>query len=132
MIPPIDINDYPFIKAHLDQFQPALTNRSDQGKTHYNMRNCAYLEEFNKEKVVYSEIVQELQFYLDTKGEYFAEATTFLMTGERLRLVMAILHSKAGVYFFKNYYAGGGLGENGFRYKKAFLENLPIDRKSVV
>ena len=126
LIPAIDINDYPFIKAHLDQFQPALTNRSDQGKTPYNMRNCAYLEEFNKEKVVYSEIVQEPQFYLDTKGEYFAEATTFLMTGEKLRLVMAILHSKAGVYFFKNYYAGGGLGENGFRYKKAFLENLPI------
>jgi adenine-specific DNA-methyltransferase len=123
---PIDINNYPAIKTHLDQFEPALSKRSDKGKTPYNLRHCAYLDEFEKEKVVYSEIVQEPQFYLDTKGEFYAEATSFIMTGENLRLVMAILHSKAGVYFFKNYYAGGGLGNTGFRYKKAFLEQLPI------
>lgn len=29
---------------------------------------------------------------------------------------------------FKEYYAGGGLGETGYRYKKAFFENLPIPK----
>jgi len=29
-------------------------------------------------------------------------------------------------FFFKTFYAGGGLGEDGYRYKKAFLEQLPI------
>ena len=32
-------------------------------------------------------------------------------------------------YIFKNYYAGGGLGEKGIRYKKAFLNNLPIPKQ---
>jgi type II restriction/modification system DNA methylase subunit YeeA len=122
----IDVEkDYPAIYNHLQQFENQLIKREDQGDHWSNLRNCAYIEEFEKEKVVYSEIVQEPQFYLDTKGEFYPEATSFLMTGERLRLIMGILYSKAGVYFFKNYYAGGGLGE-GFRYKKLFLEQLPI------
>jgi adenine-specific DNA-methyltransferase len=29
-------------------------------------------------------------------------------------------------FFFKTFYAGGGLGEDGYRYKKAFLERLPL------
>ena len=37
-----------------------------------------------------------------------------------------MLNSKSLSFFFKKYYAGGGLGEEGYRYKKAFLENLPI------
>lgn len=37
-----------------------------------------------------------------------------------------MLNSVPVAYFFKSFYAGGGLGENGFRYKKVFLENLPI------
>ena len=32
-------------------------------------------------------------------------------------------------YIFKNYYAGGGLGEKGIRYKKAFLNKLPIPKQ---
>ena len=122
----IDVNGYPAIKDHLDQFEPALSKRQDKGKTQYNLRNCAYYEEFAKEKVVYSEIVREPQFYLDKSGEFFAEATTFLMTGENLKFMCGVLNSKAFTYFFKNYYAGGGLGESGYRYKKAFLETVPI------
>jgi hypothetical protein len=29
-------------------------------------------------------------------------------------------------YFFRTFYAGGGLGGDGYRYKKAFFEKLPI------
>jgi len=33
-------------------------------------------------------------------------------------------------FFFKQFYAGGGLGKEGYRYKKAFLERLPIPKIS--
>lgn len=125
-ISPIDINNYPAIKAHLDQFEPALSKRADKGKTPYNLRNCAYLEEFEKEKVVYSEIVRDPRFYMDKSGAFFVEATSFLMTGKNLKYITGLLNSKFITYAYKNYYAGGGLGESGYRYKKAFLENLPI------
>lgn len=75
---------------------------------------------------MYSEIVQEPQFYLDAPNGFYPEATSFIITGEYLEYLCAALHTKTVTCFFKTYYAGGGLGEKGYRYKKAFLENLPI------
>ena len=122
----IDIDDYPAVKTHLDSFYKQLEKRQDKGDTPYNLRNCAYIEDFYKQKIMYSEIVKEPQFYLDNKGEFFAEATTFIMTGSNLDYLYNLLHSKIITYFFKTFYAGGGLGVDGYRYKKAFLERLPI------
>ncbi|HQK41579.1 MAG TPA: TaqI-like C-terminal specificity domain-containing protein, partial [bacterium] len=84
-----------------------------------------YYPEFEKEKVVYSEIVRQPQFFYDTE-KFYVEATSFLMTGNNVKYICGLLNSKAVTYFFKKWYAGGGLGEEGYRYKKAFLENLPI------
>ncbi len=129
-IPPIDIEKYPAIKAHLDSHYDTIATRSDQGDTPYHYRNCAYLEDFEKEKIVYGEIVQEPRFYLDNGecelGYFYAEATSFILTGEHLRYLLGMLHSKLITFAFKTFYAGGGLGESGYRYKKAFIERLPI------
>ncbi|ANE35902.1 type II restriction endonuclease [Campylobacter iguaniorum] len=128
-IPPIDINDYPAIKTHLDKFYQQLEKRGDKGITPYNLRNCAYMNEFEKEKIIYSEIVSEPQFYLDISDNFFAEATSFILTtideNINLQYLTGLLHSNLVTFAFKKWYAGGGLGV-GFRYKKAFLENLPI------
>lgn len=129
-IPPIDIEKYPATKAHLDAHYDTIATRSDQGDTPYHLRNCAYLEDFEKEKIVYGEIVQEPRFYLDNGecelGYFYAEATSFILTGEHLRYLLGMLHSKLITFAFKTFYAGGGLGESGYRYKKAFIERLPI------
>ncbi|MGL2474810.1 DUF7149 domain-containing protein [Helicobacter pylori] len=131
-IPPIDIEKYPAIKAHLNSHYDTIATRSDQGDTPYHLRNCAYLEDFEKEKIVYSEIVQEPRFYLDNGecelGYFYAEATSFILTGEHLRYLLGMLHSKLITFAFKTFYAGGGLGESGYRYKKAFIERLPIPK----
>ncbi|MGL2817192.1 Eco57I restriction-modification methylase domain-containing protein, partial [Helicobacter pylori] len=129
-IPPIDIEKYPAIKVHLDSHHDAIVTRSDQGDTPYNLRNCAYLEDFEKEKIVYGEIVQEPRFYLDNGecelGGFYAEATSFILTGEHLHYLLGMLHSKLITFAFKTFYAGGGLGESGYLYQKAFIERLPI------
>ncbi|MGT0061474.1 type IIG restriction enzyme/methyltransferase [Helicobacter pylori] len=131
-IPPIDIEKYPAIKTHLDSHYDTIATRSDQGDTPYHLRNCAYLEDFEKEKIVYGEIVQEPRFYLDNGecelGYFYAEATSFILTGEHLRYLLGMLHSKLITFAFKTFYAGGGLGESGYRYKKAFIERLPIPK----
>ncbi|WP_120860637.1 class I SAM-dependent DNA methyltransferase [Helicobacter pylori] len=131
-IPPIDIEKYPTLKAHLDSHYDIIATRCDQGDTPYHLRNCAYLEDFEKEKIVYGEIVQEPRFYLDNGecelGYFYAEATSFIFTGEHLRYLLGMLHSKLITFAFKTFYAGGGLGESGYRYKKAFIERLPIPK----
>ena len=40
----IHIEDYPAVKAHLDQYWDKISTRADKGDTPYNLRNCAYLD----------------------------------------------------------------------------------------
>ncbi len=131
-IPPIDLEKYSALKSHLDSHYDTIATRCDQGDTPYHLRNCAYLEDFEKEKIVYGEIVQEPRFYLDNGecklGYFYAEATSFILTGEHLHYLLGMLHSKLITFAFKTFYAGGGLGESGYRYKKAFIERLPIPK----
>ena len=96
------------------------------------MKSCAniqlFWEDFYKPKIIYSEIVREPQFYLDKTGTFIPEASVFIMTGEGLEALYHAFHSKIVTFIFKQFYAGGGLGSDGYRYKKSFFENLPIPR----
>ena len=42
-LPRVDVNEYPAIKAHLDQYWDKISTRADKGDTPYNLRNCAYM-----------------------------------------------------------------------------------------
>ncbi|MFP6161735.1 class I SAM-dependent DNA methyltransferase [Helicobacter pylori] len=129
---------YPVIYAHLLSHKDELLkrNKDETGKRYewYCLQRWAasYYQEFEKEKIVYGEIVQEPRFYLDNGecelGYFYAEATSFILTGEHLRYLLGMLHSKLITFAFKTFYAGGGLGESGYRYKKAFIERLPIPK----
>lgn len=52
------------------------------------------------------------------------------MVGSEIEYLYHFLCSRAVTYFFKTFYAGGGLGNSGYRYKKVFLEKLPIPRNT--
>ena len=88
--------------------------------------SIGYWDDFNKPKLIYSEIVQSPKFYFDENGNFFNEATAFLLVGKHLKYLVKMFHSRLMAYSFKTFYAGGGLGAEGIRYKKAFLEKLPI------
>ncbi len=133
----LDIDDYPSLKTYLSQFRPRIDQSGEKGcrkKTSNQwfetQDTIAYHGDFEKEKIVYGEIVQEPRFYLDNGecelGYFYAEATSFILTGEHLHYLLGMLHSKLITFAFKTFYAGGGLGESGYRYKKAFIERLPI------
>ena len=132
----IDIESYPAVKQYLMSFgYDRLKQTGEKGarkktnnKWFETQDSIGYWEDFSKQKIMYSEIVREPQFYLDNKGEFFAEATSFIMTGSNLEYLYHLLHSKTITYFFKTFYAGGGLGGDGYRYKKVFLEKLPVPK----
>ena len=84
-----------------------------------------HIEEFNKEKIIYSEIVQQAQFHFDNNS-FFIEATGFIMRGNSLKYILSLLNSKFITFAFRKFYMGTELGEKGFRYKKVFLDNLPF------
>ncbi|MCF8465715.1 MAG: Eco57I restriction-modification methylase domain-containing protein [Flavobacteriales bacterium] len=121
---PIDVpKEFPDIFKHLSSYKPKVVERSDQGVHWSNLRNCAYLNDFVKPKIVWGEISDKPKFAYDDKG-YYAEATTFLMTGEKLKYLLAILNSNASEWYFNLIGTTTGMGTN--RWKKYKIELLPI------
>ncbi|AAD06987.1 putative TYPE II DNA MODIFICATION ENZYME (METHYLTRANSFERASE) [Helicobacter pylori J99] len=126
-IPPIDIEKYPATKAHLDAHYDTIATRCDQGDTPYHLRNCAYLEDFEKEKIVYPETSQGAYFIYENSG-IFLEKTVFMIVSDayNLKLLTALLNSKLITFYFKNFCGGCILGKSGYQYNKHALEKIPI------
>lgn len=141
-----DLIKYPSILNHLKQFEDELRKRGqcnssetkeitnwviwETGQHHWleldNNPSDNYLKKLEVEKIVYSEIVREPQFHIDMNKEFYIEASAFIITGKYLKYLCGILNSNSFTYFFKNWYAGGWLGDDWFRYKKCFLETVPV------
>ena len=96
-IEPINIEDYPAIKRHLDQYLPQLTKRGDKGVTPYNLRNCDYIEDFMKPKIMYPNMTSQFPFIYDEQG-FFGNDKTFMITvndtSVNLKFITAVLNSK--------------------------------------
>ncbi len=126
-IPPIDIEKYPATKAHLDAHYDAIVTRCDQGDTPYHLRNCAYLEDFEKEKIVYPCIMaKEPCFVYEEKG-FYAPAPANIITGDKIEItyITALLNSKCIYFAMRKFYMGGGIeGE----LKTNNLEKIPIPK----
>ncbi|GAA9066214.1 class I SAM-dependent DNA methyltransferase [Helicobacter pylori] len=126
-IPPIDIAKYPATKAHLDAHWDTIATRCDQGDTPYHLRNCAYLEEFEKEKIVYPCIMaKEPCFAYEEKG-FYAPAPANIITGDKIEIkyITALLNSKCIYFAMRKFYMGGGIeGE----LKTNNLEKIPIPK----
>ena len=122
---------YPSIYKYLLKYKDALSNRNKEETGIRYEWYCLqrygskFYKDFEKEKIIYSEMVKESQFFIDTNYIYVND-TAFILTGSNLKYLLANLNSKLMEYAFKTFYAGGGLGKTGYRYKKVFLENLPI------
>lgn len=130
-VPRIDVpKDYPDVHNHLLKFEEKAKKRSDKGAHWTNLRNCAYIDKMESPKIIFSEIVSSPQFYYDETGLY-PEATTFLIYGDNLKLITALLNSSSCTYLFKQFYSGGALVGK-YRYKKSFLLKLPIPINSAL
>ena len=132
--PRIDIKDYPAIKQWLDKGGEAyngkiyhgykdIEKRADKGDTPYNLRNCAYLEDFSKPKIAWADISTEPSF-VEVSEKFFFNNTCYMLSPAPLYL-LGILNSKLIKWFFPK--IASDLGE-GSRYFKQFVELLPIKK----
>jgi len=122
-IKPININDYPAIKKHLDQFYPKLAKRADKGDTPYNLRNCAYMDDFSKQKIMYPNMTKFLPFYLDDKS-FMQNDKSFMISGSNLYFLTAFLNSSLFKYCFIDNFPElqGGTRE----LRKIFFDKIPV------
>lgn len=122
----IHIEDYPSIKEHLDNYRLRLETRADKGDTPYNLRNCAYLDLLSQPKIIWGEISDKTKFCLDREGKYVPEATTFMLSGDNLIVLLAFLNCSVSEYMFSTIGTTTGVGT--VRWKKFKIEQLYVPR----
>ena len=124
---PLRIEDYPVLKVHFDKYFEQLSKRSDKGITAYNLRNCAYLDYFDKPKIMYSEITKFFPFMLDNKG-MFCNNKVFFITAKddtvSLSFLTAVFNSKLCKLWI--WYNCPELLGGTREIRKAYFENFPI------
>ena len=133
----IDIENYPSIKRHLDAHWDKISSRSDKGDTPYNLRSCAYMDDFSKPKIVWAETIRIHRenasnfprFALAT-DQIYTDKTCFIGTGEsdKLKLVLGILNSKVGRYQLWSLVSK--MDDGGWLMQKIYIEKVLIPRMS--
>ena len=122
-IMPINIEDYPVIKKYLNQFYSQLEKRADKGDTLYNLRNCAYMEDFSNQKIMYPNMTKFLPFYLDNQG-FVQNDKSFMITGKNIAYLTAFLNSSLFKYCFLDNFPElqGGTRE----LRKIFFDKISV------
>ena len=122
-LPRIHIEDYPAVKAHLDQYWDKISKRTDKGDTPYNLRNCAYLEDFFKPKIIYPNMTKYMPFVYDNE-KYLTNQKCFIITGCNVAYLTAFFNSSLFKYCFRDSFPElqGGTRE----MSKIFFDKIPV------
>ncbi len=131
-IKPINIDDFPAIKKHLDKYYFELSKRADKGETPYNLRNCAYMDDFSKQKIIYPRIMRIAKsnsinfprFALDNDKNFFFGNDCYFIVGKNLEYLWLLLNSTLCGYLFRYYIYS--FDQTGFKIFTDYFQNLPF------
>ncbi|MBR6481127.1 MAG: Eco57I restriction-modification methylase domain-containing protein, partial [Thermoguttaceae bacterium] len=130
-LPPIDINNYPAVKRWLDQYYEKLQKRLDKGDTPYNLRNCVYVDEFDKPKIIYPDMTKFFPFTYDTEGYITINTAYFITSNEdtvSLLYILAVLNSPQAKLWIT--YNCPELMGNTRQIRRVYFENFPVPTAS--
>ena len=135
---------YPAIYKHLRQYEEQLKARGQcrysrsqpegsatpyPGQHHWleldNNPKDSYVQLFSKPKLLWIELVDRGRFAYNN-DEAYAEATTFMITGESLKLLCALLNSRLIHWHLSHIAPTSGTGT--LRWKKVYVERLPLPK----
>ena len=137
-----NIDDFPAVKSYLLSIGKERLEQT--GKTHIiegeNVKarkktnnnwfetqdSISYWEDFNQPKITWGEISDRSKFAFDANGKYVPEATTFLMTGDKLPYLLCVLNSPLTEWFFSKVGTTTGVGT--VRWKKFTIQELLVPK----
>jgi hypothetical protein len=119
----VQVEEYPEIFEHLQQYEQTLQTRFDKGDHWTNLRNCAYAEEFEKEKIVWLELTDKPNFAIDNNG-FYINNTIFFMTGNHLKYLLGFLNSRICEWYFDKIAATSGVGTR--RWIKIYIDQICV------
>ncbi len=115
---------YPAIVEHLEPFVLRARKRLDKGDFWWELRACAYYEEFKKPKIIYPEISQGSKFSLDFSGIHTNKTVFILPTTDWF--LLGLLNSKATWFhlFGECTALRGGIWR--LNLQSIYINNIPI------
>ncbi len=131
----VDIEKYPAIKKYLLQYKKKLTPRPKglqsskwEGRKRGNYKwyeiqdSTDYYEEFDKPKIIFTEISTKGQFTYDNEKNY-CDATAYIMASND-KYLLGILNSKLCTYVFSK--ISSRIRGNFLRWKSQYVRQIPI------
>lgn len=134
----LNIDDYPAVKKYLESFGKKLhqtgeeyidengvkqTTRKKTGNRWFETQDqIAYYQEFEKEKIVYNDICQNLSFAIADKNILFNNTAYFINTNSYY--LLSVLNTKVIDWYYRT--LSVQLGEKAVRMFSIYVENIPI------
>lgn len=109
---------------HEGDIRERLIKRYDQGKYFWELRSCAYYEDFGRPKVVYPDIYEHQSFAYDDTGAFLANTCYFMPHETDARILTGLLNSAVVEWFYgqiSNRIRGGYL-----RAFTDYMKQVPI------
>jgi hypothetical protein len=113
---------YPAIHAHFEPHRARLIKRYDQGDYFWELRSCAYWEEFEKPKIAYPDIAKGPEFTYDEDGHYLVNTLYFTPTGKKW--LLGVLNSRAVFWFYTK--VSTAIRGDYVRFFTQYISDIPI------
>jgi len=112
-----------YLSKKNEEMDGYLEKRGDKGKHWMNLRDCAYYESFESERIVCRELAKEPQFTLAKAGDYMVNSIV-MISGEDLYYILGVLNSKVTRFFMQN--TAVILESGSIKWEKFNLEKIRI------
>ena len=134
----IDIEMYSAVKQHLLSFGfDRLKQTGDVGsrkksnnKWFETQDSIGYWEDFSKQKIIWIELADKGRFAIDISDKYLTLNGTFIMTGNDLEFICAVLNNPITSWHFNTFCISSGVGTNQWRelyVRNLLIPNIPIE-----
>lgn len=127
----IEIDKFPSVKKHLEQFKKELTpkqkmtdpiGRKPGSYEWYEIQDTtAYFNEFEKPKIIYPDIAITCRFALDTDGRYYLGNTGYILPRDD-KYLLALLNSQLIEFYYK--LISPVLGDPNLRGRLRFIDTF--------
>ena len=137
-----DIDDYPALKGyllaigierleqtgeeHIINGERVKARKRTNNKWFETQDSISYWDLLSQPKIIWGEISDKTKFCLDREGKYVPEATTFMLSGDNLIVLLAFLNCSVSEYMFSTIGTTTGVGT--VRWKKFKIEQLYVPR----
>ncbi len=120
--------NYSSIAAHLLKHKAKAKARYDQGDFWWELRSCAYYQEFEKHKIIYGHFSPTALFSYDDKGFYSNDKSYIIPNSDNY--LLGLLNSKLTWFYLKSIcpFVRGGY----YELRTQYTETVPIPEASEI